>query len=364
MNYAVWGSELSPFTLKVLRTMRHARVPLRFLPTQGSWSENIRCLWRLSKLKSGRLPMTYPVLTEDDELPLVPYVFGEDGSNLYDSTAIAEWFDRGLPPERRLLPAEPVAAFLARLIDDYADEFLLYVVHHNRWVVSRADNDAGARLAHEYRSLIGPLQRPFAAWFSHRQVRRLPYLFSMEQTRPLLDEAFARVLDVLETLLSQRRFILGERFTLADAAIYGQLGMNLADPSACALIRQRRKLHAWLLALHGSEPEPIASGDALALDGALMPLLGEIFRTYVPLMKQNARAFEALRASGATRFNEAAFDRGEAMYDGVLEGRPFRHVAKRFQARVWKDCVARWRALEPAAQARVAALLPPGASFE
>ena len=35
-------------------------------------------------------------------------------------------------------------------------------------------------------------------------------------------------------MLASRPFILGGRFTLADAAIYGQLGMNLPDPSADA----------------------------------------------------------------------------------------------------------------------------------
>ena len=43
------------------------------------------------------------------------------------------------------------------------------------------------------------------------------------------------------------------------------------------------------------------------------------------------------RAAGETRFNEAAFDAGRALYDGTLLGRPFRSVAKTFQVRVWRD---------------------------
>ena len=364
MNYIVWGSELSPFTLKVLRTLRHARVPLRFLPAEGGWLENVKLSLRLRKLKRGELHMTWPTPSADDDLPLVPYVFGEDGSNFYDSTAIAEWFDRGLPAGRRLIPTDPAAAFVARLIDDYADEFLLYVVHHNRWVTSAADNDAGQRLAREYRSLLGPLRPPFAAWFSRRQTRRLPYLFSTAETRALLDKAFVRVLDILETLLAQRPFVLGTRFTLADAAIYGQLGMNLADPSANAIMARRPRLHAWLTAQHGTDPEPIPSGDELQLNAALKPLIAEIFRVHVPLMRQNAKAYAKFRAAGRTRFNEAAFNRGEAMYEGRLDGQKFRHVAKGFQARVWNDCLVRWNALGPEARAQVAALLPPGQDFD
>lgn len=357
--WIVWGSELSPFTLKVLRMFRHARVPLRFLPTEGGWLENVRLSLRLRSLRRGELAMTWPTLTPEDELPLVPYVFGPAGENLYDSTAIAHWLDLALEGHRKLVPGDPAAAFIAQLVDDYADELLLYVVHHNRWVLSAADNDAGKRLAHEYRSLIGPLQGVFAKWFSRRQTRRLAYLFSTDETRPLLDECFVRLLDVLEALLASRPFVLGERFTLADAALYGQLGMNLADPSANALMGARApRVHAWVSALHGSEAEPIASGNGLSLDASLKPLLAEIFRVYVPLMRQNARAYENFRRHGQARFNEDAFVRGEAMYDGELDGHHFRHVAKSFQAKTWKECLARWKALPPDAKREVEALLP------
>lgn len=287
----------------------------------------------------------------------MPYLLGPKGENLYDSSAIAEWLDDNTAPARHCIPADPAAAFVARLIDDYADEFLLYVVHHHRWVVSRADNDAGARLAREYQ--LGPLKPLFANWFSARQIRRLPYLFSTPQTHRLLEDAATRLYDILEALLATRPFILGGRFTLADAAIYGMLGMNLADPSANGFMRQRApRLHEWLVKLHGRDAAPIANTGGLQVDEALKPLLAEIARTHIPLMRQNAAAHARFRAEGRTVFNERAFDRGEAMYEGELDGRPFRHVAKSFQARSWRDCVARWKVLPVEARRAVGALLP------
>ena len=355
--WIVWGSELSPFTLKVMRLFRHAQLPFRFLPTEGRWLENWRYTFRLRDLKSGKLPMTWPQMTPDDELPLVPFVFGADGSNLYDSTAIAHWLDRELAPERRLVPEDAAAGFIAQLIDDYADEFLLCVVHHNRWVLSARNNDAGKRLAREYRTTLGPLQPWFARWFAARQTRRLPYLFSTPGTRALLDDAFLRLLGILEKLLAQRPFILGKRFTLADAAIYGQLGMNLADPEPDRLMRERAPgLHAWLTALNGAAP--VESGGKLMLDTSLKPLLAEICRVHIPLMRQNAAAHARMKQAGVTRFNEPAFDRGEALYDGVIDGHPYRTVAKSFQARAWSDCLKRWHQLSSADRAKVQALLP------
>jgi glutathione S-transferase len=381
--WIIWGSELSPFTLKVIRLFRHAGLPLRFLPLHGSWAENWRYTLRVESLKRGRLPLTWPQMTEDDEFPLVPFAFGPRGENLYDSSAIAHWLDRELDDSQRTIPADAAAAFVVRLIDDYADEFGLYMVHHNRWKVSALDNDAGQRVAHEYRFLAGPFRGLWAKWFSARQTRRLPYLFSVAPagfhieglpenrqppsrdgfppTHALLEKAFERLLDILEALLSKRAFILGERFTLADAAIYGQLGINLADPSADRWMRERAPtLHRWLTALHGEEAQPIVSKNALALDEDLKPLLEEICRTHVALMQQNAAAYARIKAADG-RFNERAFDHGESLYDGTIDGQPFRHVAKSFQARVWRECLAHWSRLDAKARAQVGALLPAGA---
>lgn len=378
-DWLLWGSELSPFALKLALCCRYAGLPHRFLPEQGSWAENWRCVLRVERLKRGGLPLTWPVMSEDDELPLVPYLFGPDGENLYDSTAIAEWLDARQP----LIPAEPLACFVARLIDDYADEFLLYTVHHQRWKVSARDNDAGARLAREYRFQLGPAGSPLrwgmAQWFSARQTRRLPYLFSVAPqgfqiaglparrqppsregfppTHALLQGAFTRVTNVLDALLASRPYVLGERFTLADAALYGQLGMNLADPSTARDLRERTpRLHRWLQGLHSGTP---AVADApLQVDGALQPLLTEIARIHLPLMQQNAAAHLRLKSAGQRRFNERAFNAGEALYDGLLDGQPYRTVAKSFQARSWRDCCARWAALPLSAQASFLALAP------
>ena len=93
----------------------------------------------------------------------------------------------------------------------------------------------------------------------------------------------------------------------------------------------------------------------------LAPLLGWICRTFVPLMQQNHDAWERHRAAGETRFNEAAFDAGRALYDGTLLGRPFRSVVKTFQVRVWRDLRREWDALDTSQRARLEALLPASA---
>ena len=379
--WVVWTSELSPFGLKLLLLCRGSGLAARMLPAGGSMLENIRYARRREALVRRRLPLTWPQMTDEDEFPAVPYLLGPQGENLYDSTAIAQWLDaRTGDGDLRWIPEDPATAFIVRLIDDYADEFGLYMVHHNRWKVSATDNDAGARLAREYATLFGPARHAFGRWFARRQVRRLPYLFSVAPdgfhidgvravltppartgfppTHALLEDAFARLLDILETLLEARPFVLGDRPTLADAALYGQLAMNLPDVSAHRWIWQRApRLEAWLQRLHDGTQDLPPRG-TLVLGDSIKPLLAEIFRTHVPLMRQNHSAWRRFKAGGNTRFNEAAFDRNEALYDGILDGHRFRSVARSFQARVWLDCLSRWNALGVAERQTVARLLP------
>ncbi len=386
-GWVLYGSELSPFTLKVAALCRHKGLGFRFLPEEGGTLENLRVQIRRALLVRRRLPLTWPRMTELDEFPLVPFLFGPAGENLYDSSSIAGWLDQYEPLRGRSVPVvptgDPATRFAAWLIDEYADEYGLYMVHHNRWKVSATDNDAGRRLAREMRSLVGAAQPLVAGAFRARQVRRMPYLFStapegfripdmpkrlqppsrsgFPATHELLEDSFARLLNALEAILQHRPCLLGHRFTVADASIYGQLGMNLTDPSAAALIKARAPtLYGWLKQIHrGNFPGSRADGD-IGIDRVLTPLLAEICRTYVPLMKQNLAAYRRWRGQGETLFNEAAFNRGKSLYDGLLDGRPFRSVAKTFQVKTWLDMRRRWAGLDAGARRALADVLPAG----
>ncbi len=386
-DWVLWGSELSPFALKVEALLRCAGLPFRWLPAAGGFVDGLRFEWRRRRLVAGRLPLTWPRLTELDEFPLVPFLFGPGGENLYDSSAIAVWLDAHGPQQHErattFLPlADPALRFAVRLLDEAFDEIGLYLVHHNRWVVSARDNDAGTRLAREMRPLWGPFAALVGRLFPARQVRRLPYLFSVAPagdarfddlplrlrpparagfppTHELLQQAFSELLAVLEPVLSHRAYLFGTRFTVADASVYGQLGMNRSDPSARAWIaREAPATQGWIDRIAQGDFEAHRRDGELYLDGDLAPLLSWICRTFIPLMQQNHDAWERHRASAETRFNEAAFDAGRALYDGTLLGRPFRSVAKSFQVRVWRDLRADWDALDASDRARLERLLP------
>lgn len=366
-RFALWGSELSPYALKLRACLDVAGVRYAWLPADGGRLQNLRANGRIEWAKRTRAVERYPALDPLDEYPLVPFLIEDDRRVHYDSSALARWIDARHPgPDGPLVPADPALAFAAQLVDEAFDEFGLYMVHHNRWVVSARTNDAGARLAHELRRVFPP----GAGWivdrtFSERQVRRLPYLFSVAPhgfsvglrpaltppsppgfppTHDLLAEAWTRCLAAVEAVLARRPFLLGERFTLADAGVYGQLGMNLADPTAAADIRARAPAtFAWLERIR--DRGHVGCHGEVAPHADLEGLFAFIGETFVPLMRQNARAHAQAVARGERLFNERAFDARRALYDGELLGRPFRSVVKTFQVRVWREIEAAWAAL-------------------
>jgi len=383
--HAIWGSELSPFALKLRALFDYAGIPYRWLPAEGGRLENLRALRRVARAKRTRTAIRYPAMSELDEYPLVPFLIEEGGDVYYDSSALACWIDdRHLPASGPLFPEEPAQAFLAQLIDEAFDEFGLYMVHHNRWVPSAATNDAGERLAREFsRVLLPGMGGRFARRFSRRQTRRLPYLFSVAppelaavrpgvpappalegfpETQRLLEEAWEAYLDGMEAVLGDQPYLLGERFTVADASVYGQLGMNLSDPTAADRMRARAPLPpTWLCAVRAARLA--GSSGSLHLEGRLQGLVEIILRSFVPLMRQNQQAYREARQRGETLFNEPAFDTGRALYDGTLLGKPFRSVVKSFQVQVWSEIQAAWDALSSEERDKLAPLIGDGAAF-
>jgi len=379
----LWGSELSPFTLKLRACCAFAGLPVQNLPADGTRLENLRATFRIERAKRTRSALRYPRTRDLDEYPLVPFLLPARNDVLYDSSALARWLDDLHPaPGGALVPYDPALRFVASLVDEAFDEVGLYLVHHNRWVHSARTNDAGARLARELGTMLPPgMPDAYGRRFARRQVRRLPYLFSVAPagyrvaglaaaltppsrpgfppTHALLDAIWERWLGDVERILRTQPYLLGARFTLADASVYGALAMNLADPTTNERLQALAPTtHAWLAAIHAGRH--VDARGPLWLSETLMPLLASIAETFVPLMRQNADAFADARGRGVSVWNERAFFQDQALYDGTLLGTPFRHVVKTFQVVVWQELWAEWAALSDAARAGVERLLPAG----
>jgi hypothetical protein len=175
----------------------------------------------------------------------------------------------------------------------------------------------------------------------------------------MLEDSYRRILLALARIMVAQPHLFGAAPTLADFSIYGQIGMNLADPSANAFVAATASsVHRWAERMHRHD---FANATAVGpvVSEVLQPLLAEICRVYVPLMQQNAAALERFRRAGETRFNEAAFNAHRCLYDGEIDGAPFRSVAKNFQAKTWRRLCEAWNRLSDGERRRVESVLPP-----
>src|SRR5262249_43236000 len=92
----VWGSELSPYTLKLQALLAYAELPYRMWPVAGGRAQTLSALLRIALAKRRRPAARSPALSALDESPLVPFLL-PDRSVSYDPSALARWLD-DLPP--------------------------------------------------------------------------------------------------------------------------------------------------------------------------------------------------------------------------------------------------------------------------
>jgi glutathione S-transferase len=305
--YRLFGSELSPYSVKVRSYFRYKQVPhewvLRNRDTQAEFDAHAR-------------------------LPLIPLVVGPDGWAMQDSTPILRHFE-SLYPVPALDPEDPVLRFLSALIEEYADEWVNKPMFHYRWAGEPDQRSAAERIAHA--RLPGADAAAIEAAASavrERMVARRPLVGSTADTADQIEASLARLLAVLERHLDGRLFLFGSRPALADFGLAAQLYEMATDPTPGRIIRDRapgvlRWVHRML--------EPRAEGPFEAWDTlrpTLRPLLSrEIGETFLPWSVANAKALTA----GSERFTV------------TLDDAPFTQAPVRYQARSLAQLIAAYR---------------------
>jgi len=332
---ALHGAPGSPYTRKMLAVLRYRRIPYRLLlPTNPLMRE-------LPRPKVSLLPTFY--------LP------DETGalSAVTDSTPLIRRFEREYEG-RSLIPSDPALAFLDELIEDYADEWLTKAMFHYRWAYP-ADVAKAAVILPCWRGYTRPDDdmRAAADAIAERQIGRLRYVGSNEVTGPVIEASYKRFLKAFEAHLTEHPFLLGERPSSCDFAVYGQL-TQLAefDPTPMALtIHLAPRVTAWvgmLEDLSGLEPAADAWIAAEPLPDTLGALLAEIGRVYPPVMLANAEAVMS----------------GAAEVSATVDGQPWSQQPFPYQAKCLGWLREAHAALPGAARASVDAALAPAGLLE
>lgn len=320
--FILHGALGSPYSLKMRALLRYRRIPFRW--RQGAGAMQLA----IEKMKA----------------PVIPVLEFPDGRLANDSTPLAHELETRVVNGREVLPPDPAQAFLACLIEDFADEWLTKAMFAFRWLQREDQERMSTWLAFDAFGGGGREKiEGFAAMFRDRQVGRMALVGCTQQNWPVIVESTERFLAALDAHVQESFFLFGSRPSLAEFAIYGQMSQYGVDPSGLALLRARYPwAYRWLYHLDDlsgwegdwrapEEPSP-------PVIGAILTLIGDV---YFPFLLANAAALEA----------------GSAELEVQLLGRAYRQAPFRYQAKCLQDLRRRFAALPASARAALDPLL-------
>jgi glutathione S-transferase len=251
-----------------------------------------RMLLQMSK-EAGKLPQP--------KVPLLPTFYLPDASGkevpVTDSTPLIRRFEAELEG-RGVVPPDPVLAFLDRLLEDYADEWLTKCMFHYRWYYDADIEKAANVLPLWARTDVTDEQiAPFRKMIAERQVSRLWVVGSNDVTAPVIEASYRRFLRLFDAQLQGSPFLFGRRPSSADFATYGQLTcLALFDPTPMAItLEESPRTYAWVEVLEDLSGLEISDDDWISRDAVpdtMKALLTELGRVYVPFLLANDAALE------------------------------------------------------------------------
>jgi glutathione S-transferase len=302
--YRIFGSEMSPYSVKVRSYARYKGIPHEWIPRTTASEEAYR--------KYARLPIVPTVATPQDE-------------GLQDSTPIMETLDARFP-EPSIHPADPALAFLSALIEEFGDEWGNKLMFHHRWfaqVDQLASAQTLARLAQPQGDEAEVVQ--WAAMILQRMSTRGHFVGSSPANAPLITGYYFELLDLLEAHLRTRKYLFGGRPAFADFGLGGQMYECSVDPTCGAGMRARGPaVLDWChRMMEPREDGPFETWESLA--PTLKPLLAYIGRYFLPWTAANARAQEAGEAEFTVDLPGGAYTQPPQKYHarslGVLRAR-------------------------------------------
>ena len=293
----IYGPEISYFTGKLEAVVRFMELPYKRV-AKGPTSREVRA--------SGALQ--------------VPCVQLADGRLMTDSTPIINWLDQRFP-EYSVIPANPVLAFLSRLLEDYADEWLWRPAMHYRW-----DYAEGA--AHQSRVLVeeaaGDVPLPEFV-IRHLIKSRQRTLFTRgdgvtAETWDHVEKTYLDTLKQFDTFLQDRPFLLGSRPSLSDFGFFGPMFRHFSmDPTSARIMRETAPaVFEWNARLWNARASTLGGELLDHMPADLGPMFDAVGSAYLPYLCANAEAWKS-RSSH---------------FDVEIEGVPYRHI-RTSRYRVW-----------------------------
>lgn len=292
----VIGAIGSPYTRKMVALLRY-----RHIPHTITWQEPSDVLKTIQVEEQPKIPFHPTVLfPQANKLPQA----------VCDTTPIIHRLEKE-HITRSVIPKDPALAFINFLLEDFGDEWCTKYMFHYRWYPERDAENASTQLPY----CLNPAMQEDAAkalkdYLHERQVSRLVYVGSNDTTAPIIDASYRRFLSLMDSLLNDQPFLLGNRPSSADYAIYGQFTQLIGfDPTPREIAHEiAPRMIAWMGNMEdlcGLEPEESDWNTNLENSDALKAILEEVGRVYVPALLANAKAHAAGDKSWETEIDGA-----------------------------------------------------------
>jgi glutathione S-transferase len=295
--YRIYGMELSPFSVKVRSYFRYKGIAHQWIIRNAETMSDYQ--------KYAKIPIVPLVVTPEDE-------------GIQDSTPIIERLEAE-NPEPSIHPSDPVAAFVSALLEEFGDEWGNKWMFHYRWARDIDQLSSAGRIA---RSMVpgadAQTLEGMTAQLRERMLGRVWFVGSNEQTAPQIEDSFITAVEQLETHLSERSYLFGERPAFGDFGIWGQVYNAWTDPTPGSIIEAiAPNVLAWIQRMTW----PRAEGDFeewSSLEPTLMPLLqSQVGALFLPWTVANAAAIEG----------------GEEEFEVELDGRTWQQKPQKYHAK-------------------------------
>jgi glutathione S-transferase len=228
-------------------------------------------------------------------MPVLEY---PDGHCENDSTPLIQDLEKR-HPQRSLMPQDEGDCFLALLIEDLADEWLSKAMYCYRWGYPSTTRQTADWIGLDM--LQGGGREAIEDWareFEARQLSRLELVGCTDENRPMLERIADRFLDGLEPQIPASMFLFGNRPSVADVGLFGQLSQFVMDLAIIAHARERAPYTVrWVHHVHdlsGWEGDDWRSADAPRAE-AVLHLLEIAGEEYLPFLAANEAALAAGR---------------------------------------------------------------------
>lgn len=309
--YTLYGALASPYSQKMRAILRYRRLV-------HVWKHGAVAQAMLTKVKA----------------PVIPVLEFPDGTFANDTTPlIYELEERHA--DRSIVPEDEGHAFLAHLIEDFADEWLTKAMFGYRWLEEVDQKQMSEWLAFDAFKGGGEAAVEHAKTFRERQVGRMAIVGCTRENFPLIEASTKRVLAALEAQVTTDHWLFGSRPSLAEFSVFGQLSQLGVDPTAQAMMRAEFPYtFRWLL--HVDDASGI-EGDWDEISPAAHAILAEVGRVYAPFLLANAASAEA----------------GEETFRIEVDGLPYEQGVFKYQLKCLGDLRTRYADLSDRAKASV-----------